>query len=71
MKRQTTADIIRTAQSRAGLYRQTGKLCRLACVSETTFRNWLRTGEIPLSGLRRLNSVLRFTDEEAGRLIRG
>ena len=70
MKKPSTADIIRAAQSRAGLYRKTEKLCRLCCVPETTFRNWLRSGDIPLSGLQRLNTVLHFTDEELGGLIR-
>lgn len=63
--------IIRAAQARAGLFRQTDKLCRMSCVPKSTFYKWLSSGDLPLSGLQRLNKVLKFTDEEIRELIKG
>lgn len=67
----SVADIIRSAQDRAGFYRQTEKMCRICCISPSTFKSWLREGDLPLSGLRRLNTLLHFTEEEREYLIRG
>lgn len=64
-------DIIRSAQSRAGFYRQTEEMCRICCIAPSTFKRWLREGDLPLSGLRRLDALLHFTEEETNHLIRG
>ena len=65
-------DIIRTAQSRAGLYRQTPKMCRMACIEQRTFARRLEDpGGMTVSELRRLDRVVKFNAEEIVEIVRG
>lgn len=66
-----SADVIRSAQCRAGYYRRTEKLCNMAGIPLTTFNYKLKHGGWKDAELRRLNRILNFTDEECVELIRG
>lgn len=64
-------DIIRSAQARAGLFRQTPKMCRMACIEPRTFARRLENpGSMTLSELKRIDKVVKFTDEELSKIIR-
>ena len=69
-RKQSFNSIIRSAQARAGFYDKTDELLRITCIPRTTFYTWLKTGDLPLSGLQRLDRVLHFTDAELGSLLR-
>ncbi len=69
--RKTAIDIIRAAQARAGYRGQQQLICKLICMSPTTFSYKLNKGEFTTSELRRLDMVLRFEDAELAKIIRG
>ena len=66
-----TRDVIRSAQARAGYYRETKKLCRMTCIPISTFNYKLKHRGWTDSELKRLDMALHFTNEELGQLIRG
>lgn len=64
-------DIIRSAQCRAGYFRQTERLCRMVSIPLSTFNYKLKHGGFTAEELKRLDMALHFTDSECGQLIRG
>ena len=65
------ADVIRTAQARAGYFRKTEKMCQMAMIPLSTFNVRLKRGGWSDTELRRLDRVIHFTDDELIQLIRG
>lgn len=66
-----TRDVIRSAQCRAGYYRDTEKLCRMVSIPLSTFNRKLKHRGWTDAELKRLDMALHFTNEELGQLIRG
>lgn len=66
-----TKNIIRSAQARAGYDRDTKRLCYMARIPLSTFARKLRTDGFTIPELRRINMVVKFTDDEIIELIRG
>lgn len=66
-----SADVIRSAQMRAGYWRQTERMCEVVGIPLRTFQYKLKHRNFTQSDLKRLDMVLHFSDEELGRIIRG
>lgn len=61
-----------TAQARAGFSRRRSDMCRMAKIPLSTYnRRRLDETEMTIGELRRWERVVRFTDEEIVRLVRG
>lgn len=72
MKTNRTSVFFDTAQARAGFSRRRSDMCRMAKISLSTYnRRRLDETEMTIGELRRWERVVRFTDEEIVRLVRG
>ena len=67
----SAADAIRSAQARAGYYRRTEDMLRMAIIPPSTFYRKVKCGELTAAEIRRLDRVLKFRDEELLDIIRG
>lgn len=71
MKRAVAETTIRAAQARAGYFRKTEQMCKMAQIPLSTFNVRLKRGGWSDTELRRLDRVIHFTNDEIVQIIRG
>ena len=65
----TTRRIIRAALKRQRILQ--GEMLRMACISPSTYADHVRADRLTQAELRRMDRVVKFTNEELITLIRG